>query len=207
MNLALDVVTSNEWHVLKGEAKFGPYTYAELIMMMQSNTVFNFDYVWAPHLDSWTAIGELPEFSVDRLSRLAEKSLSQDQESAFARRKHERILCSLPVFVHDHSRLWDGVAENLSSGGALVLMENPFLLPGHLIHIHFRTQSGPLTEEKKSSPSLAFNVTAEILTKRLTKQRIQHDTRIHYAVKFLQVSDAGQGQIQTWIKQNKDKKA
>lgn len=206
MNLALDVVTSNEWHVLKGEAKFGPYTYAELIMMMQSNTVFNFDYVWAPHLDSWTAIGDLPEFSIDRLSRLAEKSLSQDQESAFARRKHERILCSLPVFVHDHSRLWDGVAENLSSGGALILMENPFLLPGHLIHVHFRTQSRLDSTEKNNSNSLAFNVTAEILTKRLTKQRIQHDTRIHYAVKFLQVSEAGQNEIQTWIKHVKANK-
>lgn len=185
MSLALEQTTSNEWHVLKGESKFGPYTYADMIQMMQNKTLFNFDYVWSPHLESWTALAELPDFSPDRLSRVAEAS-----QEMFARRSTERVVVSLPVVCHDNSRMWTGTCENLSEGGALILMQNPILLPGHMIYLHFRAQN---------ESEIAFNCTAEILAKRLTKQRIQHDTGIHYAVKFLQLLPTGAQQVRTWV--------
>ncbi len=187
MSLALEQTTSNEWHVLKGESKFGPYTYSDMIQMMQNKTLFNFDYVWSPHLESWTALAELPEFSVDRLSRVAE---STPEENGFSRRATERVSVSIPVLCHDNARMWKGTCENLSQGGALILMANPILLPGHLIYLHFRA---------KTSEETSFNCTAEILAKRLTKQRIQHDTGLHYAVKFLQILPAGQTQITSWV--------
>lgn len=185
MSLALEQATSNEWHVLKGESKFGPYTYADMIQMMQNKTLFNFDYVWSPHLESWTSLAEIPDFSADRLSRVA--SASQEM---FARRSSERVTVSIPMVCHDNSRMWLGTCENLSEGGALILMQNPILLPGHMIYLHFRA---------KSEGDLAFNCTAEILAKRLTKQRIQHDTGLHYAVKFLQILPAGTEQVRSWV--------
>lgn len=191
MSLALEVSTSNEWHILKGETQYGPYTYEEMIRMMQGKLVFSFDYVWSPHLDSWSVLGDLEEFSADRLARLAEKNTNQE---AFSRREHERVHCSLPVYVNDQQTLWEGVAENLSSGGALILMKNPVLLPGNLVHVHFRS---------RTEKDMSFNCTAEILTKRLVKSRIQHDTGIHYAVKFMTASPTGEQQIQTWIKEFK----
>lgn len=193
MGLALEVATSNEWHVLKGETQYGPYTYEDMIKMMQNNLVFSFDYIWAPHLDSWTSMGDLPEFSMDRLSRLAEKN---ETEEVFNRRGHERVHCEIPCFVNDQQRLWDGQVQNLSEGGALIFMKNPVLLPGNVIHIHFRS---------RDNKEVAFNCTAEILTKRLTKQRIQHDTGIHYAVKFLTKSAVGDDRIKTLIKEFKNK--
>ena len=71
-------------------------------------------------------------------------------------------------------------------------MKNPTLLPGNIIHIHVRS---------RTDSDIAFNVTAEILTKRLVKQRIQHDTGIHYAVKFLSQSPAGEKQIKILMKE------
>ncbi len=187
MNLALDVMTSDEWHVLKGETQYGPYTYAEMIRMMQGNLLFNFDYVWATHLEAWTPLADLGEFSPDRLLRVSEKNTQSD---VFNHRAHDRVHCNLSVYAHDDSRLWNGTCENVSTGGALLFLENPLLLPGHIVQLHFRNANGT---------SVPFNVSAEILTKRLTKQRIQHDTSIHYAVKFINLPPTGLKQVQKWI--------
>lgn len=182
---------SNEWHVLKGEVQYGPYTYGEMIKMMQDKMLFGFDYVWAPHIEAWTAASELAEFSADRLTLLA-----QEQQEGFNRRSSPRVAVQLPVFCHDNAKLWTGVCENLSAGGALLLMENPALLPGHLVNVHYRG----IKETDQ-----AFNCTAEILSKRLTKQRIQHDTGIYYAVKFVQKTPGADSQIQSWINDGKQK--
>lgn len=195
MGLTIEVSTSNEWHILKGETQYGPYSYEEMLRMMQGKLIFGFDYVWSPHMESWTPLADLEEFSVDRLARLAEKN--PDQE-VFSRRQHERVFCRLPVYVNDQHTLWTGVTENLSEGGALILMKNPILLPGNIVHVHFRS---------RNENDTAFNCTAEILTKRLVKNRIQHDTGIHYAVKFLSKSDFGDLQIQTWINEFKENKS
>jgi hypothetical protein len=195
MNTNIEIQASNEWHLLKGDSQFGPYTYSEMIKMMQEKMVFGFDYVWAPHMESWTAVSDVPEFSEDRLTRLAEK-MSGAQNDLFNRRNSERILCKLPVLVHDNQNMWHGSAENLSEGGALLLIENPLFLPGHIIHLHFRTQTN----------LVSFNCTAEVLSKRLVKQRVQHDTRIHYAVKFLHLGQFGRDQIKTQIQNFKQAK-
>lgn len=189
MGLALDIATNDEWHVLKGETQYGPYSYEEMIRMIQQNLVYSFDYTWGPHLESWTPLADLAEFSADRLSKLAEKNVH-----AFNKRTNERVHCKLPVFVNDQQTLWDGTVENLSEGGALVLMKNPVLLPGNIVHLHFRS---------RNDKDVAFNCTAEILTKRLVKHRIQHDTGIHYAVKFLSKSASGEQQIKTFINEFK----
>ncbi len=187
MGLALEFSTSDEWHVLKSETQYGPYTYEEMIRMMQNGLVFGFDHVWSPHLDNWSPLADLEEFSKDRLARLAEKNKTTQ---VFSARAQKRVVCSIPCYVNDQQILWEGVVENLSEGGALVLMKNPTLLPGNIVHLHVRSRNDQDT---------AFNVTAEILTKRLVKQRIQHDTGIHYAVKFLNKSLAGEKQIKNLI--------
>ncbi len=190
MGLALEHATSNEWHVLKGETQYGPYSYEELIRMMQTNLVFGYDYAWSPHLEAWTPLADLEEFSKDRLARLVENNRSQD---VFSQRVHERVLCQIPCYVTDQQLLWEGHVENLSEGGALIMMKNPTLLPGNIINIHFKAIG---------DQDIPFNVTAEILTKRLVKTKIHHDTGIHYAVKFLSKSMAGTDQIRIWIKKD-----
>lgn len=196
---SIELQVSNEWHVLKGETQYGPYDYGQMIQMMQSNVLFDFDYVWSPHLEEWTHLAHLTEFSMDRISRIAEKNLLAPN---FADRKHERKICKLPVFVSDTQQLWNGLCENISAGGALILIQNPLLLPGHNINIHFRTTETETLVDgiTHRMPSQSFNTKAEILSKRLTKQRIQHDTSIRYAVRFLQLSPVGEMQIQQWLK-------
>lgn len=181
--LNLEVQTSNEWHLLKGEHQFGPYTYEDMVRMKQTSLLFDFDYVWSPHLESWTLAGDLAEFGPDRMNRLIEKSPDTD---VFSRRQHDRLNVTIPVLIHNDQQLWHGTCQNLSAGGALILIENPLLLPGDVVTVHMKA---------KDKLEQAFNCTAQVLTKRLVKTRIQHDTSLHYAVKFLNLTELGQKQI------------
>lgn len=187
MALVLEISTPNEWHVLKGETQYGPYSYEEMLSMLQNKTLYGFDFVWSPHLDGWTTLSDLAEFSADRISRIVEKS---DDPDVFHRRTHERVHCKLPVYIHNNVKFWTGTVESLSSGGALILMENPLLLPGDQITIHFKS----LQPDGKP-----FNAKGEIITKRLTKQRIEHDSQLYYAIKFDVVQPSGEKDITQFI--------
>lgn len=187
MALKLEMPTSNEWFLLKGETQVGPYSYDDIIRMMQTSAIFGFDYVWSKHLDSWTTLAELPEFSPDRLARLLEKN---PKSEVFHPRKGERLHCVVPIYAHNESQLWRGTVENLSEGGALIRMENPILLPGNVIQIHFRK----LKEELKP-----FNCRAEITNKQFTKQRIQHNTALNYSCKFSEFEKDGEDLLKEWL--------
>lgn len=192
--LNMEIATSNEWHLMKGEHQYGPYTYEAMVQMKQNNLLFDFDFVWSPHMDQWTMVSDLAEFSMDRMSRLVEKSPGSE---AFNKRSHERVVVDLPCLVHDETRLWNGRVQNLSEGGALILVENPLFLPGDIITLHVRGQGGM---EKP------FNCTAQILNKRLVKTKIHHDTALHYAVKFLNLTAIGTHEVSRVVGQASKKK-
>lgn len=187
MGIKLEISTSNEWHVLKGKDQYGPYTYETMLTMLQQNTLFGFDYVWSPHMESWTQLFDLAEFSPDRISNLAKNS---NDTNVFFRRNHERAACDWQTYIHDDRKLWPGKIESISVGGALILMMNPLLLPGDILTIHM-----PASSELKTP----FNAKGEVLTKRLTKERVTHDSQIYYAFKFTQVQTFGEKQIQEFI--------
>ena len=188
MALILDIATSNEWHLQKGGTEYGPYSYEDIIKMLQDHHVFESDYVWSPHLDKWAPLGTLVEFSVDRISRLAEKSKNGE---VFSKRQHERERCQFAVTVHKNLKHWSGTFESISVGGGLLLMRNPLILPGEVITIHC---------EQNKNIKTPFNAKAEIIAKRLVKGKIEHDTEIYYAVKFLQLQPVGEAQINLYIK-------
>lgn len=188
-NALKDIPIHDEWYILKGETKYGPFTYTEMIQMMQQKLFFNFDYVWAPHLEQWTTAMDLPDFSTDRLTRLIEKS--PEAEKMFNRRRYRRVLLHVDILAHNNLNLWSGRIENLSEGGALAFIGTPLLLPGDIIACHLRGRS--------KHPDRAFNCTVEIIAKRLTKQRIEHDTGIYYAVRFVHIEEENLNQVRTWV--------
>jgi hypothetical protein len=189
--LVLDISTSDEWHLQKAGTEYGPYTYEEILKMLQDHHIYESDYVWSPHLDVWTEIGSLPEFSSDRISRIVEKT--GNNSDVFHERSHDRVRCNFDVIAHDNSKYWTGKMESISEGGALILMSNPLLLPGELITIHCSENSHIKT---------SFNTRAEVIAKRLIKGRIEHDTGIYYAVKFFQLQPVGRTQIQQFVKEH-----
>lgn len=182
---------NNQWYVLRGEMKYGPYEYGVLIHMLQKGEVQDYNYAWAPHLEKWTLIGELPEFSKDRLNILL-NSKDQNVKGAFFQRQHDRLDLKTPVYGHNEHQFFDGETISVSENGALVLLNTPLLLPGQDILIHF------LTSDKNSK---GFNIIARIVRKNFTKQRINVKSGLHYALRFEQISDLGKMQIKKILNQ------
>jgi|GEM_PF-781822 len=190
MGIKIEVATANEWHVMKGEQQFGPFTYIEMLQMLQHKKLYTFDFTWSPHLDAWTLLSDLPEFSSDRIHRIVEKS---PDANVFEKRRHPRADCQLMAYVHDNHRLWKADVSSISVGGILIAISNPFLLPGDQLNVHFR--------EGGSGQTLvsAFNARMEVLNKRMSKQRLQHDSKLQYVMQFTQLPRLGHQMIENLV--------
>ncbi|MFP5518842.1 MAG: DUF4339 domain-containing protein [Bdellovibrionia bacterium] len=175
---------TTQWFILRGEMKFGPYEYKVLLQMLQNGELFDYNYAWAPHLEKWTLIGELPEFSKEQLLKIIHGE--SQLKTAFKQREFPRIAYSVEVLAHNNHRLFDGHSLSLSASGALLLLNDPLLLPGHRVFLHFQGQH-------------PFNAVAEVVRKNISKVRLNVKSGLHYAVRFLQVQPQGVKQIQNWI--------
>ncbi|MNK26229.1 PilZ domain protein [compost metagenome] len=177
------------WYILRGDMKYGPYEYKSLITMIQNGELYDYNFVWAPHMEQWTLVGDLQEFSKDRLCRLIETK--DHLAGAFKDRKSPRLDLVLPVYAHNDHTFFDGHTTSISENGALVLLNDPLLLPGQQILLHFR--------ECEKNP-MAFNTLAEIVRKNFSKQRLNVKSGLHYAVRFLHVQDHGKTQLINWTR-------
>jgi PilZ domain len=145
---------------------------------MQTNELYDYNYVWAPHMDGWSLVGEVPEFSKDRLARLIENN--SELKNAFFKREADRRNVKIPVYGHNNHLFFDGHALSVSENGALLLLNSPLLLPEQDIILHFKA------EETNSTP---FNVAAKIMRKNFTRTRINVKSGLHYAVRFTKFSE------------------
>jgi len=175
-----------QWYILRGEMKYGPYDYPSVIRMMQENEVFEYNYLWSNHLDTWTMVSDLPEFSKDRLTMLIQDS--QFMQAAFNRRQIPRAPVQLSILAHNDKHLFDGKSLNLSMGGGLFLLNDPLLLPHDQLIILFRSKF----EDHQ------FKVKAQVIRKNFTKQRLNIKSGLHYAVRFLEVQLPGPSLLTQW---------
>lgn len=182
-------INAAQWYILRGEMKYGPYEYRSLITMIQNGELFDYNYIWAAHLENWTLLGDLQEFSKDRLCRLIE---TKDHISgAFKERKFPRVDLVTPIYAHNDHNFFDGQTLSVSENGALVLLNDPLLQLGQQILIHFRSS------DVNAKP---FNALCEIVRKNFSKQRLNVKSGLHYAVRFLNVQDQGMTQLTKWTR-------
>jgi len=184
------MTSQQTWYILRGEMKYGPYDYGAMLAMMQKGELYDYNYVWAPHMEGWALVGELPEFSKDRLCRLIENK--DEVAKSFYKREFPRKDVDILVFAHDGQRLFDGKCLSLSENGALCLLNNPLLVPQQQVVIHIQSEA-----ELGDS----FKVVAEIVRKNFSKQRLNVKSGLHYAVRFLQVSEHGRTLIRKLFKE------
>lgn len=177
------------WHILRGDTKYGPYDYEVMIKMVQCNEIQDYHYVWAPHLEAWMMMGECPDFSKDRLALLIRENESLRNE--MAKREANRRDIQTPVLGHNGTTFFDGDCSSISQNGALILINTPLLLPEDQIVVHFCASS--------TFPD-GFKVLAQVVRKNFTKQRLNTKSALQYAVRFLQVQNDGLKQIKTLFK-------
>lgn len=177
----------SEWFVLKNEEKFGPFSYREMIQLLQENTVYPFDFVWTEGMEIWTPLAEVTEFSPAKLAKLVE---TEDVGSAFAKRRFPRVEVTLPVLLHNDRHFGTGTISSLSQGGALVTVDLPTLLPNDRVLVHCRGIKDVLQP---------FNFEFSISSKSWNRNRIQHRTKVAYTGSFSEMPTAAMSEIRNYI--------
>ena len=178
-----------EWFVLKGDNKFGPFTFIDVVKMLQQGAVFEFDFAWHAGLETWMRIAELSEFSKENLKKLKESSMPEISE-VFFRRRYRRIVYGGTILVHDNKKVWKGKTVEISEGGAGVVMENAMILPGQQLYLHFKPGDGVPP----------FNAICEVVSKEFVNDLRNRNAPIKYGLKFKQLSDETQKFLKTFTK-------
>jgi len=146
-----------EWFIFKDNQQQGPYTYLEVLRLLQAKRLFDYDYVWAASLPTWSKVFEIPAFSFDQVKNLSQKNEPEIQ-SVFFRRQFPRIRFEVPVFVHNSRKLWRAKTDELSAGGCSLTLSATELEPGDKIIVHIPQQP--------SSQLPGFNALCTLVSKK-----------------------------------------
>lgn len=186
--------TAEEWYTLKGENRYGPFAFIDLIKMLQEKSLFEYEYVWRTGMPSWQRVAEVEEFKNDRVRDL-KNSKDKSFSEVFFRRRHKRAKFDGSIIVHDNKQVWKGQSIEISAGGAGLIVENSMIVPGQTLFLHFKPGEGVPP----------FNAVCEVVSKRFLKGIKHKDQTIHYGVKFTNIGDKTLGVISEFAE--KDKKA
>lgn len=191
----LNSALSQEWFVLKGENRFGPYAFVDVVKMLQQSVIFEFDFAWHQGLESWARIAELPAFSKDNM-KLLKEHVSPEVSEAFFRRRFKRVSYGGTILIHDNKSVWRGQAVEISEGGAGLVMENALCVPGQQLYLHFKPGDGVPP----------FNAVCEVVSKGFTGDIKDPRSPVKYGVKFKTVSEEASRFIKNYT-QKGDKRA
>ena len=170
----------NEWFVLKGDNRFGPFTYTDLVKMLQQKTVFPFDFVWHTGMEGWKRVVEVSDFTPENIRKLFADAGTGGAD-VFVQRRFERAKFGGRVIVHDGLTLWRGEGLEISRGGVGVTMQNTKVLPGQQLTLHFGAQ------EKWP----AFNAVCEVVSKKF----VSDSSPVEYGLRFLSLSQETQAEL------------
>jgi hypothetical protein len=168
------------WYVLKGDNRFGPFAYLELVRMLQERSLFEFDYVWHHGLKTWEKVAVLKEFSVEAIRKL-KNSGAPDVAEVFFRRRHARAEYETSILVHDQQKVYKGHGVEISAGGAGLMIENDRFQIGARLHLHFKPGEGVPP----------FNAVCEVVSKKLPPGPQYGNgggARARYNVKFVEIA-------------------
>lgn len=175
--LTVDAHSISEWFILKGENKFGPFSYTDVVKMLQQKVVFPFDYIWHSGLEGWCRVAELGDFNESNIRKLFETT----KKDVFVERQHARQKFQGKVIVHDNMTLWKGEGFEISRGGVGITMKNALVVPGQQVFVHFKGE--------ENFP--AFNAVCEVVSKKF----VNDDTPIQYGLRFLSLTQEVQNEF------------
>lgn len=163
----------DQWFILKGESRFGPFSFEEVVRMLQGRSVFEFDFAWCAKMETWRRIAEIGDFSPENVRHFPQ---------LFAKRAHKRKKFEGTVLVHDNEHLWTGKGVEISDGGVGVVMNNSMILPGQVLYLHFKAVD--------NMPS--FNAVCEVVSKKFVGGIRSSDAPVQYGLKFKGLSAQAQ---------------
>lgn len=171
---------SDEWFALKGDLRFGPFAYTEIVRLLQDKSMYESDYVWHAGMAEWQKIAELPDFTPDAIKKLRDAGLPQMNE-VFFRRRHARLQHDCSILMHNNQKVFRGKGLEISAGGAGIVLdvrEAKNLDVGHQVFLHF----------KPASDLPPFHAVCEVVSRRPVNSA-DPSAPMHYGVKFLKIED------------------
>jgi len=177
---AKDAHTITEWFILKGENKFGPFSYTDVVKMLQQKVVFPFDFIWHAGLERWSRVAELSDFTEENIRNLFATNGGKKKD-VFVERQFKRKKFEGRVIIHDNLTLWKGEGFEISKGGVGVTMKNPLVVPGQQVFVHFKGEG--------TFP--AFNAVCEVVSKKF----VNDNTPIQYGLRFLSLTQEVQDEF------------
>lgn len=177
--------STEEWFLLREDKKIGPFSYLEVVKMLQDKQAYEFDFTWHENLAKWTRIAELREFSPERMH-----SLMQEHKDLFVKRQHKRAVYNSEVIVSDHYELFQGTCIQISEGGARLKIAHSMLSPGDRIVIH----------HKETDHLPPFNAECEIVNKAYSQLLKNKKQEVEYIVTFEKLNDTALKCIKDYAK-------
>lgn len=192
---SMDKFREKEWYILREGNNYGPYSYVEVIQMLQVKNLFEYDFIWQPGFAAWKRVAEVSEFAAEKIKDLLH---SQDPavSEVFFRRRHARAKYGCSLIVHDNKSVHKGRSVEISVGGAGIIVFSHHLQPGQSLFLHFQPGDGVPP----------FNAIAMIVSKQFVKSgSVQEVTslQVRYGIKFTSISQ----NIRESIKVYTDKKS
>ncbi|MEQ1875141.1 MAG: GYF domain-containing protein [Bdellovibrionia bacterium] len=184
---------AEDWFILKGDDQSGPFSFHDLVKMLQDKTLFEFDYIWRPGQDSWKRVAEVSSFSPDGIKEMKTSKMS-GISNIFFRRRFKRREFGGTLIVHDNKKVWHGKSLEISEGGAGLIMFNAMVLPGQTLYLHFRP-SGNVPP---------FNALVEVVSKKYVKGVQDFNAPMSYGVRFIKIQDEARQYLHDFTKAGKE---
>ncbi|MBC7464594.1 MAG: DUF4339 domain-containing protein [Bdellovibrio sp.] len=159
----LDPVKDRAWYILKQNNNYGPFSQGEMVQMLQSKTLFEFDFIWKKGLESWKRLADVPEFTADSMKELYQTFNKDPNSEIFFRRRHARVGFQSSLIIHDKKRVFKAHSLEISAGGAGLVIENVDFKLDSELHLHFCPSEGVP----------AFNTACKIVSRSGNKYGVQ----------------------------------
>lgn len=187
------------WFVLKGDHRFGPFDYLELVRLLQEKNLNDWDYVWTKRLPKWSRLSSLPEFHMETIQHLREslsENLGGGVNEVFFRRRFARAHFEGSIIVHNNQKLFRGRSIEMSAGGLSLHLNEGDLKVGDTVHLHV----------KPSRETPAFNSGCEVMSRRVLNAG-DPKSPVVYGLKFHNLEDRVKSEIDGWAtRQSNDSK-
>ncbi len=182
--------SQEEWYVLKGDHRFGPYEYLELVRLTQEKSLNDWDFVWTKRFPKWMRLSSLNEFKPETIQSLREslsERLGGTVNEVFFRRRYARASFEGSILVHNNQRLFKGKSVEMGAGGISLTLLDGDLAVGDKVHVHI----------KPSKDTPAFNSACQIMSRRPVNLG-DSNTQVVFGIKFLEIDERVKSQIDSW---------
>jgi hypothetical protein len=175
-----DPLRDRAWYILKQNNNYGPFSKNEMLQMLQSKTLFEFDFIWKQGLASWKRLSEISEFQPDEVRKIFEETVNHSESEIFFRRRHARSEYGCSLILHDQKKVFKGQSFEISEGGAGIEIEKVEFKLEQQLYLHFRP-GGAVP---------AFNAICRIVSKNGNK----------YGISFVHIAAAAKNSISKFTK-------